>query len=73
VPLPERGIIDSIGTLEVIFFTKDTFGIAVENSEMLPDSLDFIERIENFAACKKRLSPTSSIVDSSKHLLRDYP
>jgi len=51
--LLDRGIIDSTGVLEVIFFIEDTFGIAVEDSEMLPDNLDSIERIANFIARKK--------------------
>ena len=51
--LLDRGIIDSTGVLEVIFFIEDTFGIKVEDSEMLPDNLDSIERIANFIARKK--------------------
>ncbi|MCR4303428.1 MAG: acyl carrier protein [Gallionella sp.] len=51
--LLDRGIIDSTGVLEVIFFIEDTFGIKVEDSEMLPDNLDSIDRIANFIARKK--------------------
>jgi acyl carrier protein len=51
--LLDRGIIDSTGVLEVIFFIEDTFGIAVEDSEMLPENLDSIERIASFVARKK--------------------
>jgi acyl carrier protein len=51
--LLDRGIIDSTGVLEVIFFIEETFGITVEDSEMLPDNLDSIERISNFIARKK--------------------
>jgi acyl carrier protein len=51
--LLDRGIIDSTGVLEVIYFIEDTFGIAVEDSEMLPDNLDSIERIANFVTRKK--------------------
>jgi len=51
--LLDKGIIDSTGVLEVIFFIEETFGIAVEDSEMLPDNLDSIERISNFIARKK--------------------
>ena len=47
-----RGIIDSTGVLEVIFFIEETFGITVEDSEMLPDNLDSIERIAKFIARK---------------------
>ncbi len=51
--LLDRGIIDSTGVLEVIFFIEETFGIAVEDSEMLPENLDSIERISNFVVRKK--------------------
>jgi len=51
--LLDRGIIDSTGVLEVITFIEDTFGITVEDSEMLPENLDSIERIANFVARKK--------------------
>ncbi|MBU1424389.1 MAG: acyl carrier protein [Gammaproteobacteria bacterium] len=47
-----HGIIDSTGVLEVIAFISDTFGIKVEDSEMLPDNLDSIERISNFVTGK---------------------
>ncbi len=51
--LLDRGIIDSTGVLEVIFFIEDTFNIKVEDNEMLPDNLDSIDRIANFIARKK--------------------
>lgn len=50
--LLDRGIIDSTGVLEVILFLEETFCIKVEDSEMLPDNLDSIERIANFIARK---------------------
>ena len=50
--LLDKGIIDSTGVLEVILFIEETFGIKVEDSEMLPDNLDSIDRISNFVTCK---------------------
>jgi acyl carrier protein len=52
--LLDQGIIDSTGVLEVIGFLETTFGISVEDSEMLPDNLDSIERIADFIARKKK-------------------
>jgi len=49
----DRGIIDSTGVLEVIGFIEDTFGSTVEDSEMLPENLDSIDRIANFVAREK--------------------
>ena len=51
--LLDRGIIDSTGVLEVIFFIEENFDIKVEDSEMLPDNLDSIDRIANFVTRKK--------------------
>ncbi|MEY2953939.1 MAG: hypothetical protein RLZZ401_2026 [Pseudomonadota bacterium] len=51
--LLDGGIIDSTGVLEVIGFLEDTFGFTVEDSEMLPDNLDSIERIASFVARKQ--------------------
>lgn len=51
--LLDRGIIDSTGVLEVIFFIEENFGITVEDSEMLPENLDSIERITQFISRKK--------------------
>ncbi len=51
--LLDQGVIDSTGVLEVILFIEETFGISVEDSEMLPDNLDSIERISSFVARKK--------------------
>ena len=50
--LLDQGIIDSTGVLEVIMFIETTFGVAVQDSEMLPENLDSIERIAAFVARK---------------------
>jgi acyl carrier protein len=50
--LLDQGIIDSTGVLEVIMFVETSFGIAVEDSEMLPENLDSIDRIAAFVARK---------------------
>ena len=51
--LLDQGIIDSTGVLEIISFLEDTFELTVEDSEMLPDNLDSIDRISAFVARKK--------------------
>jgi acyl carrier protein len=50
--LLDKGIIDSTGVLEVIAFVEETFGITVEDSEMLPENLDSIDRISGFVVRK---------------------
>jgi acyl carrier protein len=51
--LLDQGIIDSTGVLEVIGFIEETYGIIVEDSELLPENLDSIEGIAQFVARKK--------------------
>jgi acyl carrier protein len=51
--LLDLGVIDSTGVLEVVSYLEETFGIAVEDSELLPENLDSIERIARFIARKK--------------------
>ena len=50
--LLDEGIIDSTGVLEVILFIEETFGVKVEDNEMLPYNLDSIERIANYVKRK---------------------
>ncbi len=51
--LMKKGIIDSTGALEVILFLEETFGIQVEEQEMLPDNLDSIDRLVAFLERKR--------------------
>jgi acyl carrier protein len=51
--LLEHGIIDSTGVLEVIAFIEESFGITVDDVEMVPENLDSIERIAAYVTRKK--------------------
>ncbi len=57
--LLENGIIDSLGVLEVISFLEETYGIKVEDDEMIPDNLDSINNINEFLS-KKLSAPGRS-------------
>ncbi|WP_181172973.1 acyl carrier protein [Mesorhizobium sp. B2-7-3] len=52
--LLDQGIVDSTGVLEVIGFIEETFGITVEDSELLPENLDSIQGIARFIVRKKK-------------------
>ncbi len=54
--LLDQGIIDSTGVLEVIGFLEETFGIPVDDRDILPENLDSIERIAGFVSRKKGLN-----------------
>ena len=44
----EKGIIDSTGVLELVGFLEKTYGITVEDSDLVPANLDSLERLEAF-------------------------
>ena len=50
--LLDHGVIDSTGVLEVIGFIEDNFHVTVEDTEMLPENLDSIDRITAFVTRK---------------------
>ena len=41
----EKGVLDSTGILEVVGFLEETFGIKVEDEEMVPENLETINNI----------------------------
>ena len=51
----DHHIIDSTGFLEVITFLEETFGITVEDNEMIPENLDSLNNIEAYIK-KKRIA-----------------
>ena len=46
--LLETGVIDSTGVLELIAFIEETYGIKVEDEEIIPENLDTILDITYF-------------------------
>ena len=44
----EKGIIDSSGVLELVGFIESTFGIEIEDDELIPEYLDSVNKIINF-------------------------
>ena len=48
ISLYEKRIVDSTGVLEVVDFLEETFGIKIEDDELVPDNLDSIKKISKF-------------------------
>lgn len=46
--LMQRGIIDSVGALEIALFIEQTFGFSVKEDEMLPENLDSVTQLTRF-------------------------
>ncbi len=51
--LLDLGVVDSTGVLEIIGFLESTFGVSVEDDEIVPDNLDSIDRIAAFVERKR--------------------
>lgn len=60
--LLEAGIIDSTGVLELVSFLEGTWGVHVEDAEMLAENFDSIERIAAFLARKGAGEGISQVV-----------
>ena len=55
----EEGIIDSTGILELVFFLEETFGISVEDTELIPENFDSLTRISKYVETKNGTAQTS--------------
>ena len=43
-----KGILDSTGILEVIYFLEEDFGVKIDDEEMIPENLDSVDNILGF-------------------------
>jgi len=57
--LLDKGLIDSTGVLELVFFLEKTFAIKVADDEVLPDNLDSVVQITRFVQSK--LAPVANV------------
>ncbi len=49
----EKGIVDSMNVMEIVAYVEDTFGIEVEDLEIVPSNFDSINGISTFVQNKK--------------------
>jgi len=57
--LLEAGVIDSTGVLELVAFIEETYGIKVEDEEIVPENLDSIQNITIYIS-QKLAQPSAS-------------
>ncbi len=48
----DKGIIDSTGVMELVSFLEETFGITMDDAEIIPDNFDSIEKLVTFVENK---------------------
>ena len=51
--LLDRGIVDSSGMMEIIFFIEEQLGVKMREGEMVPDNLDSVNKIAKFVHAKR--------------------
>jgi acyl carrier protein len=56
--LLETGVIDSTGVLELVAFIEETYGIKIDDEEIVPENLDSIINIAAYIS--QKLSQTAS-------------
>lgn len=49
----DNGIIDSTGILELVTFLEETYGITVEDEELIPENLDSIGNVVQYLGKKQ--------------------
>ncbi len=49
----DKGIIDSTGVLELIFFLEQHFDIKIHDDELIPENLDSVNKIARFVEKKR--------------------
>jgi acyl carrier protein len=52
----DGGIIDSTGVMEIILFIEETYGIRVNDNEMLPVNLDSVDNLATFVQRKQAVA-----------------
>ena len=50
----EKGVLDSTGILEVIYFLEEEFEISIDDEEMIPENLDSVNNIVRFIGSKQK-------------------
>ena len=48
----EEGIIDSTGILELVMYLEETYGIKIEDEELVPQNMDSVQNIARFLGAK---------------------
>jgi acyl carrier protein len=59
VSLLETGVIDSTGVLELVAYIEETYGLSIDDDEIVPENLDSVENITAFVT--RRLSLRASL------------
>jgi acyl carrier protein len=51
--LLDNGIMDSVGVMELVAFLEGDLGLAIEDSELVPENLDSVDNLCGFVTRKR--------------------
>ncbi len=51
--LLEKGIIDSTGIMELVFYLEEDFNIKVDDEDIVPENMDSVTQVVNFINLKQ--------------------
>jgi acyl carrier protein len=51
----DEGIVDSTGVVELVLFVEENFGLTVEDSEIVPDNFDSVNRLAAYIQTKQKV------------------
>jgi acyl carrier protein len=49
----EKGLVDSMGIMTLVSYVEEKYGIKVEDSELVPENWDSVDRIARYVASKE--------------------
>ncbi|MFC1633197.1 acyl carrier protein [Planctomycetota bacterium] len=55
----EEGVIDSTGILELVMFLEETYGIKIQDEELVPQNMDSLQNIALFLDVKLGAGPAT--------------
>jgi len=55
----QSGIINSTGILELIAFLEQTYGVKIEDADLLPENLDSLSNVARFLEHKLEVQPAA--------------
>ena len=54
--LLDKGVIDSVGIMELVFFVQNNFDIDIKDEEIIPDNFDSINKLSSYISRKMNKS-----------------
>lgn len=48
----DKGVVDSTGVLELVLFVEETFGVSVDDDEIVPDNFDSLNNLTAYVQHK---------------------